>query len=336
MGKKNTVLTCGASQEKTPPGAAELHSSPAVRWFQSAAFLLIVPGVFLLNYYFSQSTAADWTEWSQRWSMGMSRERLQMVGWLPKMLLGNFIYLVGWLILFSPFVVVTFPEQLRWIRTHRAVWIWPLVLAVAIYSLGQVLNHSLVFNPRFAIFPGLLLVLPAAAGLWAKIPAKFQYPWPIAAAIMLIQFSAVALTGTVLEGYYFAKSRAAKEVYESLSLSPDNALLVPGRLTPAVELYRKVHLRPWQLIYGGWDFSDKELMQEVERSRDTGRAVFLVEPEYWAEKRFRPGQYQALENVWNGYPHRPGPIRHFVRLDLPVRQTPQEFFRRLLNYLFSS
>lgn len=292
---------------------------------------VVLAGQFLLTYGYAE----NWAAISKSWSLGMTRERYQMVGWLPKTVVVNFFCLVCWLGIFTPVILITIPEQLRAFRTFRQPWMVPLFSAVILYSIGQIANHSLVFNPRFAIFPGALLCIPAALGLRQKMPEKLKNPWLIGVILIVVHLSAISCFQSVFQGYYFGKSLAAKETYESLQYAPEGALFVPGRLTPAVELYKKLHSRDWRIIYAGWDFSDKELVQEVEVSRVAPRKVYVVEPEYWAEKQFRSGQYTAIENVWNRFPHRPSVVAHFSELILPPARTPNDLLRQFLNFLFS-
>ncbi|MFA5865401.1 MAG: glycosyltransferase family 39 protein [Phycisphaerae bacterium] len=305
------------------------------KWVRVSVFLSMIGVVFLLNFLFVLLTAGDWDQISQSWAMGMARERMQMIGWLPRMLVVNFFCLVCWLAIFSPVLLITIPEQIRLFRAKRTFWMIPTLAAGGLYCVGLIANHSLVFNPRFILFPAALLCLPAALGLWRKIPVKLQNPWLIGGLLVALHFSAITLFWSVFEGYYFDKSNAARQTWQTLSYAPNDALFIPGRLTPAVELYKNLHNPDWHIIYAGWDFSDKELMQEIEKSRRANRQTFIVEPQYWAEKRFRETQYMALESVWNRYPHHPCNIAHFSQLDLPPNQAPREFFRRLINLLFS-
>jgi len=313
-----------------------IHDSrPLMRWSKTLSFILTVAAVFFLNLLIAHATSDNWKNISQRWSMGMSRERLQMVGWLPKMFITNIVCLICWVAIFSPVLLLTVPEQIRVFFRRPSRWTTPLLLAVALYGLGQVSNHTLVFNPRFAIFPAALLCIPAALGIWRKIPPKYQYPWLIAGILIVLHASALALLWPVAQGYYFDKSIAAKETFDTLTHAPKGALFVPGQLTPVVEFYDKLHKKNWRIIYAGWDFSDKELFQEIEKSRQTRRPVFIVDSPYWAEKRFRPTQYHAIETVWQKYPHHPSHIAHFSELYLSPVQTPKEYFNKFLNFLFS-
>jgi hypothetical protein len=298
-------------------------------------FLLSFLVVLLLHLFLTQHFAANWETISKSWSLGMTRERLQMVGWLPKMVVVNFFCLVCWLGVFSPIVLLTLPEQIKVFRTKLTFWMVPLFAAIGLYCLGQIANHSLVFNPRFALFPGALLCIPAALGLWQWLPEKLKNPWLTGTILIILHLSAITCLGSVFQGYYFNKSIAARETFNSLSYAPPQALFIPGRLTPVVEFYKNLHPHDWNMIYAGWNFSDKELFTQIELAREAGRKVYLVEPEYWAEKYLRPDQYNALETVWDRYPHRPSAIAHFSELLLPPVQTPKEFIRQFLNFLFS-
>lgn len=305
------------------------------RGLKIAAFLLTLTVVLLVHVLAVRLTAENWPEIAKNWSMGMTRERLMMVDWLPKMIVVNLICLVAWLILFSPFILLTLPDQIKRARTTRPFWLAPLMAGVGLYLLGQIANHTLVFNPRFVMFPGILLLIPTALALRSKVPVRLQPPWRLGGIIIGLNFLILTLLGPVLQDHYFSKSQAARETYTTLTRAPDNALFIPGKLTPAVEMYRKIHRRDWRIIYAGWDFSDKELVREVELSRQIRRPVFIVAPEYWGERRFRSLQYRATEAVWTTYLHHPSPIAHFAQLDFPPAPLPVDFYRRILNLLFS-
>jgi hypothetical protein len=308
---------------------------PGSRWLRRGTFLAALVAVLLVHLLIVRAAADDWPEISKNWAMGMTRERLMMAGWLPKMLIVNFLCLAGWLILFSPFLLISVPDQIRMLRTRWPFWMGPLLAGTGVYGLGQIANHTLVFNPRFIIFPGVLLLLPAAAALRGRLPKPLQHPWLVGGTAVGLNFCLLTVLWPLLQTYYFDKSRVAHETYATLAQAPDRALFVPGTLTPAVDLYKNIHGRAWRIVYAGWDFSDKELLQEVEASRQGRRPAFIVEPAYWAEKRFRPMQYQATESIWTRYLHHPSFVAHFSEIDFPPRPIPVDFFRRLLNFLFS-
>ncbi len=303
---------------------------------QIAVFAFAVAFVLCLNFIIVWCCAPNWPEIYKSWSAGMARERLQLARSLWKMGLRNLIAFACWLAIFSPIVVILIPEMIRSLRRHRPHWAFPLFAAVTLYTFGQIANHSLIFNPRFVLFIGALLCMPVAAGLRGKLPAKMQNSLAIGSAVILLHLAIIGLFWSTIQSYYFDRARAARETCETLRHAPDSALFIPGRLTPVVEFYKNLHQKnQWQIIYAGWDFSDKELSQAIENARNIHRPVFIVEPDFWSEQRYRPDQYSAAESVWDRYIHHPSAIAHFAKLEFSTNRTPAELFRKILNFLFS-
>jgi 4-amino-4-deoxy-L-arabinose transferase-like glycosyltransferase len=288
-----------------------------------------------LNFWLVWSFADNWGEIYKSWSMGMARERMQMGHTAWKMVLRNLLCLAVWLLVFSPIVVLTIPDQIKTLGKKKMIWAVPVLAGILVYCMGQVANHSLIFNPRFVIFVGALLCLPAGLAIWERMPEKLRNPYGIAAAVIVVHLAGLSMFWSGLDSYYYEKSRSAKEVYQTLDGAAESAVFVPGKLTPVVEFYRQVHPRQWRIMYGGWDFSDKEVSQAIEQARLDGRAVYVVEERYWAEKSYRQMQYLTLENVWNRYPHHASSVSHFHRLTFPKERTPKDMMRRVMEFLFS-
>jgi hypothetical protein len=288
-----------------------------------------------LNFWLVWSFADNWGEIYKSWSMGMARERMQMGHTAWKMVLRNLLCLAVWLLVFSPIVVLTIPDQIKTLGKKKMIWAVPVLAGILVYCMGQVANHSLIFNPRFVIFVGALLCLPAGLAIWERMPEKLRNPYGIGAAVIVVHLAGLSMFWSGLDSYYYEKSRSAKEVYQTLDGAAESAVFVPGKLTPVVEFYRQVHPRQWQIMYGGWDFSDKEVSQTIEQARLDGRAVYVVEEQFWAEKSYRQMQYLTLENVWNRYQHHASSVSHFHRLTFPKERTPKDMMRRVMEFLFS-
>lgn len=298
-------------------------------------FVGMVLLVILLNFWLVWTFADHWGEIYKSWSMGMARERMQMGHTVWKLVLRNLLCLVVWLLVFSPIVVLTIPDQIRTMRKKKRVWGVPVLAGVLLYCAGQVANHSLIFNPRFVIFVGAFLCLPAGLAIWERMPEKLRNPYGIGAGVILIHLAGLSMFWGGLESYYYEKSRSAKETYQTLGEAAESAVFIPGKLTPVVEFYRQVYSCDWKILYGGWDFSDKEVIQAIEQSRGDGRAVYVVEERYWGEKPYRETQYVALENVWNRYRHYASSVSHFHRIVFPKERTPKDMMRRVMEFLFS-
>jgi hypothetical protein len=277
----------------------------------------------------------NWEAVYAGWSAGMARERMLMGHTLWKMLIRNILCLAVWGAVFSPVIVLTVIGQVKGMWEKRSGWGMAMLAGVGLYAAGQVMNHSLVFNPRFFIFMGVLLCVPAGMTIMKWLPARVKNPFLAAGVIILGQAVLVSIFWGTLDSYYFEKSRNANETYQTLSEVPYQAVMVPGRLTPPVEMYRKIHKTDWTIVYAGWDFSDKDLVKAIEEAKASGKPVYVVEEKYWAEKSWREGQYIAMEDVWNRYHPRPTTVAHFYKLEFPKKKTTKDVFRKALDFLNS-
>jgi hypothetical protein len=300
-----------------------------------AIFSALVLLTIAANFYIVWSLADNWPAVYKSWSMGMSRERMQMGHTAWKMVLRNLLCLVVWLLIFSPIVLLTIPDQIKTLTKKKRVWAVPILAGVLLYCTGQIANHTLVFNPRFVIYVGALLSLPAALAVIERLPEKLRNPYALASAVIIVHLAILSIGWSGLDTYYYEKSRSARDVSQTLADAPEDAVFIPGKLTPVVEYYARLHHCQWQIIYGGWDFSDKEMTQALEQARIDKRPVYIVEERYWGEKPYRESQYFALESVWNRYEHHAGSVSHFHRLVFPKERTPKDMMRRAMDFLFS-
>jgi hypothetical protein len=277
----------------------------------------------------------NWQAIYAGWSAGMARERMQIGHTLWKMLLRNILCILLWAAVFSPIVVLAAYGQLKAMWEKRSSWGLAMMAALGLYAAAQVMNHSLVFNPRFFIFMGALLCVPAGMTILRWLPVKVRNPFLAAVAVILAQAVLISIFWGSLDSFYFEKSRNANETYQTLSEVPYQALIVPGRLTPAVDLYKKIHKTDWDIVYAGWDFSDKDLAKAIEDAKASGKTVFIVEEKYWAEKTWRQTQYIATEDVWNRYHPRPSTVAHFYKLEFPKKKTTKDFIHKAWDFLNS-
>jgi hypothetical protein len=296
-----------------------------------AAMGVVIGGNLLLVW----TQGESWEAIYASWSAGMARERMQMGHTAWKMVVRNVLCLAVWVAIFSPMVLLTIPGQVKALWEKWNGWAGAVAMGVLLYAAGEVANHSLVFNPRFVIFMGVLMCLPAGLAIWRRVPERIRNPYLLAGLIVGVNAMGISMFWSGFENYYFAKSQSAKETYQTLADAPDNAVFLPGRLTPVVELYRKIHNTGWTVVYAGWDFSDKELSKTVESARESGRRVYLVEERFWGERPYRSGQYIAMESVWRGYEHRVSEAAHFYRLVFPQKSRPGNVIRRAWDFLMS-
>ncbi len=254
-----------------------------------------------------------------RWLAGMKFERSVMIDSVFELLVRNILFLMCWLVIFSPVLVFTIPNQIKILLKGRygtdkdVKWIKPAIIAICAYFLAEIANHSLIFNPRFVIFPAVIMCLLAGLSINRKIFDYIRVEY-VAGFIILLQIGLLFVTMPIFEKYYFDKAQAARQIYETLNKAPDKALFIPGKFTPVIEFYNKLYHRNWAIAYSGWAFSPTKLKRALADAKKENKKIYIVERKYFPDKRYRPMQYNVLSNIEDSSKVVPSDIRHFDEL----------------------
>lgn len=274
------------------------------------AFITAMIFVLLINQAGAYLTTPNRSEIYAHWLAGMASERAKMVPSIATLLIRNTLFLVCWLVIFSPLIVLTISKQISVLRKEQSYWHKPAMLAIIAYLIAEIANHSLIFNPRFVIFPAIILTLFAADAIKRTLPLKFK-PVHIATMIVLLQISLIFLSKPIFQKYYFDKSQAARKIFFALKNAPKQAVFIPGKFTPLIEFYSKLHQRNWRIVYSGWDFSNKKLSDALSQAKKENMPVYLVDKRYFPDKRYRGSQYRSLSNLMKSYRGKPTAIPFF-------------------------
>ncbi len=282
-------------------------------------FLGIVVFVLLINQAGAYLTCRNRSDIYANWLSGMKAERAEMSYSIIILLLRNILFLMCWLFIFSPVIVFMMSKQIRMLLVddtetrQSGFWIRPALIAIFIYCLAEIINHSLIFNPRFVIFPGMLLAFLAGFSIVKSIRGHIKAEY-IAGFIILLNGCLIFAARPVFEEYYFNKSQSAKQIYESLGTVPEKAVFIPGKFTPLIEFYKKLYNRKWKIVYSGWAFSQKRLKELLAEARKEKMPVYLVERSFFPDKRFRRKQYEALLQTEHEYRMRSSTVPHFRKI----------------------
>jgi hypothetical protein len=230
------------------------------------------------------------------------------------MVLRNLCYYAAFLAIFSPVVILTVPELIRTLRKRFPGYAQAILTGVGLYTVAELANHTLVFNPRFVLLPSVLLSILAAKALTDRM-AKFTYRRWAGPAVVVFHLALVLLCRSAFDRYHFGKARAARETFATLDSAPDRSVFLPGRLTPVVEYYQKLRGRSWRVIPAGWAFEPEQVADAIRLCRREGYTMLLVHRRYWPEARFRGGQYRAYQKLFDRGT-RASDVKHFLIVDL--------------------
>jgi len=255
----------------------------------------------------------QWPGIQQAWQAGMLRERGWVVHDAARMVMGNLCYLVVWLALVSPILVLAFPAAIRRCRDRQ---MQILLAGAGLYCLAQVLNHSLVWNPRFVMFAALVLILPTASAIEARWPKR----WPIGvlvAAVVGFHLACTAAGWPILRRYHFDRSAQGRELCEALGRLPDQCIIAAGSFTSVVQYYVALHGRDrWRIVYSGWEWPKGKLSQVVDQALRAGETVYVADdPSAWSTP-MRDYERQEVQQLKKQFPFGPGP-GFLARLSLP-------------------
>ncbi len=279
-------------------------------------FLCVIIFVLAVNqagaYFVCDNRSAIYAQWLE----GMRFERLTMSSSLFGLFVRNILFFVCWLVIFSPIIVFTLSGQIRFFfkeigkRNGAYYWLTPAGIAIAVYTLAEIVNHSLIFNPRFVIFPAVILALLAGITILHKKPAPLKAEY-IAGFVILFHAGLIYLSKPIFDKYYFDKAKAAKQIYSQLDCAAEQAVFIPGKFTPLIEFYKKLRHRNWKIVYSGWAFSKENLERALLYAQENRLPIYLVETKYFPDRRYRFEQYKALKKLTSYYKEQSCFVPHF-------------------------
>jgi len=276
-----------------------------VKVLATLAFLALAAAVILAGLYLAgRFGGPQWQDIQHAWQEGMLREREWLASETATMLLRNCCYLVVWAAMVSPVIILMLSMS---IRTPKSRELKILLACTGLYALAQVANHSLIFNPRFALFIGLVLIFPIAQAITARRSTRLPAALP---AVVIIGFHLACIVAgySIVRTYHFDRALKARELSAALHHLPDNCTIAPGNFSALIEYHVRLNdRRDWQIIYSGWEWPRGRLVQIVQNAIDNGREVFIVDhPPAW-RCAFRRYEGEEVEKLREHFTFRQGP-----------------------------
>lgn len=248
------------------------------------------------------------------WLLDVNGYRLAWYGWVASMRsesavhpvkLRNFVPFIQLFLIAAPATLLSLPFALR--REWREQRAWTPMLLMALVGLFVQLmllaNYSTVINGRYQLtgLPGLFpltaayLLRRAGARTPEKARRAFVYTCTFVAVLAL-------LAGTLV--YVFAARTLAnhaltKEYRARLAVLPQDAVVMAGGQTVAVNYYRGLGLGRWDSIGtgGGWPGAER-LSPQIEWHLKTGHRVFVdTDPRLWSMDSWHEQETRALVNL---------------------------------------
>ncbi len=285
-----------------------------------ASLAVLAVGLNTLAGYLSDP---QWVVRYHEWSAGMLAERSDTGLVLPRLFLANLVCYAGYLLTFSPVLPFLMPVLLLRRRCVSPIWFRPLLLAFGLYSLAQIVNHTLPVNPRFVIPAGVLATIPIVWSLGRRWPVLLRWK-ATAAVIVAVNLLLLAADWDWVEEFHFYPARASLATFETLHLASEHAVLFPGALTPVVHYYKETRDLPWRIVHSGWSFDPQSAREALNFAEKEGCPVLLVDPWFWRDVSFGPGEHETYQRINYGE-RSPSPVANFSLLsprgDPPVTTT---------------
>lgn len=249
---------------------------------------------------------SSWQQIQQSWQAGMLQERAQMGADLPRMLLRNCCYLMVYLVMASPVIVLALPMAIRAGR-YKTSALKILLVGTALYCLAQIANHSLIFNPRFAIFAALILIIPTASALTARWPRALGDKL-LPAAVIVFHLACIAGGWSTVQNYHLNRAIQARQLDAAIGQLPDNCTIVAGNFSSLIQYHAKLHDRTgWQIVYSGWSWPRGQLADTLCQALDDGREVYIATlPAAWLTM-LRDYERQEVQDLKTKFTFEPGP-----------------------------
>lgn len=235
------------------------------------------------------------------WARSMADERLLF----PVSPLANGGTLAWFLLLAAPGAAVLALPALAWafVRRRRLFW---LATSTTPYTLSLLGNHDLNVNPRF-VLPLLLFLLPAIAAALEAFLARFAKGLLAragGAALAAGAISAVALfvAAPLVEWSYFRHPREQSRLYQSLTLLPDDAVVIPGPGTPVAWYLNNFKAKRFDIVSSGWAWPGENLRDLVARAAAAGRCVYAnLQDGGWSRQGRKSGEVELVDEIARSY-----------------------------------
>lgn len=249
----------------------------------------------------------------------------------------NLVPFAQLLFIAAPVTIIVLPFAIR--REWRGRGLTPL-LAMALVglfcNLMLLANYSTVINARYQLtgLPGLVPLSAAyLVGRWTARTRSSNHGggggdarrgFAYACATVLVVSLLVGTPVYVFTRHTLANHGLTKEYRARLARVPEDAVVMAGGQTVAVNYYRGLGLGRWDVIGTGGGWPGARLTEHIEAHLNRGRRVFVdVDPRLWSMDGWHEQETRALAEL----PARFGFRHHaatFYELRPPGDQTARD------------
>jgi hypothetical protein len=254
------------------------------------------------------------------WLMDIDHYRKAWHGWLEltrtesalhPITFGNMWRLLFFFFITSPLALVAFPVAAfqEWKRRGLSPLLLLGVLGL-LANLSLIIHYSVVLNGRY-LLTGAPAILPLVADYFLRAETR---KWESARSAFVIVLAGLFLTAGVFALYswpvgsgYIRERALAKDYRTQLALVPEDAVMISGTQTVAVNYWRGLGTGRWEVIGSGGTWPGEELPQVIENHLREGRRVFLdADPRWWSNSGWQQSETQLLITI--------EPLFHFRRI----------------------
>jgi hypothetical protein len=148
---------------------------------------------------------------------------------------------------------------------------WGFFCCIALPMLVLWRDADVQMHPRY-----LILILPASVILCAALfrrwvlSNKGLIAW---AALQVLFFGVTLIAFSPYRQIQTEKMNFAQVIRKSV---PDKGLIIGGNLSPLLDYYRGIGVRPqWQILWSGWDWNRETVDGKIRESWNSGLPVYL-------------------------------------------------------------
>jgi hypothetical protein len=195
---------------------------------------------------------------------------------------------------------------------RRACWAAISVLPLAAftwYNPDLSFNWRLMLPPVWMLMPLMgLLAAEVVAGLDRRLRQSVRWgPALTAASLLCCSILVWQIAYVARYQWHVAYAQHQAELFRSLLVLPDRAVVVPGPASTAAQYLMRVGLRPdWVVFHTDDHWTGPGLTGRIARQMEEGRRAFLYAPENgWRRSGDSQPEWDAVRFVLASFPNRP-------------------------------
>jgi 4-amino-4-deoxy-L-arabinose transferase-like glycosyltransferase len=245
------------------------------------------------------------------WWLDIDHYRKSWHGWveltrqesaLHPVTLGNLRRLLHFFFITAPLSLVAFPVAA--FQEWRRRGLSPLLLLAVVgfvANLSLITHYSVVLNGRY-LLTGAPALAPLVADFFMRTETAKRKNVRHAFALVLLGLFFTAgifvLYSWPMSSLYVKERALAKEYRARLALVPEDAVMIAGGQTVAVNYWRGLGAGRWEVIGSGGTWPGEQLPQVIEKYLLDGRRVFLdADPRWWADTGWQLSETRMLATI---------------------------------------